>query len=101
MVNIKAVLNPNPSIKLPKAKGIIAPPTIAIQSNPEACAFKSPKPSSVKVKMVGNIIELNKPTAKIDHIETKPTVLIEIAIKTIASKAKILSTLPGDIIFVK
>ena len=38
----------------------------------EACGFKSPNPSIVKAKMVGNIIELNSPTAKIDHMDTKP-----------------------------
>ena len=48
--------------------------------------------------MVGNIIELNNPTAKIDHMEINPSVLIEITIIRIASKANILNTLPGAII---
>ena len=101
MVKIKAILKPKPSIKLPNIKGIIAPPTIAIQSKPEACAFKSPKPSKLKENIVGNIIELNNPTAKIDHIESKPVVFIEIKIKEIANKEKILKTFPGEIILVK
>ena len=101
MVKRNAVLKPKPSIKLPKANGIIAPPTIAIHNKPEACAFKSPKPSKLKVKIVGNIIELNNPTANIDHIETNPVVLIEIKIIAIANEAKMLNTFPGDIIFVK
>ena len=79
----------------------MAPPTIAIHSKPEACAFKSPNPSKLKVKIVGNMIELNKPTAKIDHIETKPVVFIEIRIIAIANKAKILKTFPGAKILVK
>ncbi len=76
MVKINAVLNPKRSIKLPKAKGIIAPPTIAMHNKPEACAFKSPKPSKDNVKIVGNMIELNNPTAKIDHIESNTVVFI-------------------------
>ena len=72
-----------------------------MHSKPDACAFNSPKPSKVRVNIVGNIMELNNPTAKIDHIEISPCVFIEIAIITIASKAKILSTFPGAIIFVK
>lgn len=101
MVKINAVLNPKPSIKLPKTKGIIAPPTIAIHNKPDACAFKSPKPSKLNVKIVGNIIELNNPTANIDHIESNPVVLIEIKIIAIAKEAKIANTFPGEIIFVK
>ena len=101
MVSKKAVLNPKLSIKLPNAKGIIAPPTIAIHSKPEACAFKSPKPSKLNVKMVGNIIELNKPTAKILHIESNPVVFMEMNIMATAKKANRLSTLPGFIILVK
>ena len=79
----------------------MAPPTIAIQSRPEAWAFSSPKPSNVNVNMVGNMIELNNPTTKIDHIETNPFEVMEIAIMTIADSAKILNTLPGVIIFVR
>ena len=73
----------------------MAPPTIAIHSSPEACAFKSPKPSSDNVKIVGNIMELKKPTAKIDHIESSPVVFIEIKIMEIAKEAKIPKTFPG------
>ena len=80
---------------------MIAPPTIAMQSKPEACAFRSPKPSKLNVNIVGNIIELNKPTDKIDHIEIKPTVFIEIRIITIAKKEKIVNTFPGVITLVK
>ena len=73
----------------------MAPPTIAIHSSPEACAFKSPKPSSDKVKMVGNIMELNNPTAKIDYIDNSPVVFIEIKIKAMAKEAKMPKTFPG------
>jgi|TARA_B110000240_G_C13449679_1_gene431960 hypothetical protein len=74
---------------------MIAPPTIAIHSKPEACAFKSPKPSSDKVKIVGNIMELKKSTAKIDHIENNPVVFIEIKIMAISKEAKMPKTFTG------
>ena len=88
-------MNPKLSIKPPNTKGIIAPPTIAIHSKPDAWAFKSPKPSKVNVKIVGNIIELNNPTAKIDHIDSNPCELMETTIITMANNAKILNTLPA------
>ena len=74
---------------------------MAIHSKPEACAFKSPKPSSDKVNIVGNIMELNNPTAKIDHMDSSPVVLIEIRIMAMAKKAKIPKTFPGAKIRVK
>ena len=51
--------------------------------------------------MVGNIMELNNPTARIDHIEINPCVLIDINIIRIANEAKILKTFPASIIFVR
>ncbi|EDP94357.1 hypothetical protein KAOT1_09921 [Kordia algicida OT-1] len=51
--------------------------------------------------MVGNMIELNNPTAKMDHIEINPVVVIDIAIIEIASIAKMLNTFAGDIILVR
>ena len=47
---------------------MIAPPKIAVHNNPEAFGFNSPKPSIAKVKIVGNIMELNKPTDNMLHI---------------------------------
>lgn len=79
----------------------MAPPTIAIHNNPEACAFKSPKPSKLSVKIVGNMMELNNPTANIDHIDNNPSVFMEIKIMKIAKNEKILNTFPGSMIFVK
>lgn len=101
MAKRNAVLNPSASIKEPKIKGMIAPPTIAMHNNPDACALRSPKPSKLSVKIVGNIIELNNPTAKIDHIEIKPVVAIDIRIIPTANDAKMLRTLAGAKIVVK
>jgi len=80
-------LKPILSVNKPYNGGIIAPPTIAVHNNPDAFGFNSPKPSIAKVKIVGNIIELNKPTARMLHIDIKPVVLIEIRIKVIAKVA--------------
>ena len=79
----------------------MAPPTIAIHKSPEPLGFNSPIPSIAKVNMVGNIIELNKPTARILHIDINPVVLIEIRINKMAIEAKMLNTFPGFIIFVR
>ncbi len=96
-----ANLNPSISVRNPYKGGITAPPTIAVQSNPEACAFKSPNPSSVNVKIVGNMMELNNPTDKIDHSATSPFVFIEINMSSIESDAKIPKTFAGANILVR
>ena len=101
MAKRKAILKPSVSINEPNIKGIIAPPTIAMHNNPDACALRSPRPSKLSVKIVGNMIELNNPTAKIDHIEIKPVVAIEIKIMPTANDAKMLNTLDGAKIVVK
>ena len=46
------------------------------------------------VKMVGNIIELNNPTASIPHIAIRPLVAIEVKTNTDANEAKRASTYP-------
>lgn len=79
----------------------MAPPKIAVHNNPDALGFSSPNPSIAKVKMVGNIMELNNPTAKMLHIAMYPLVFIETKIKEIASVAKIPKTVPGLIILVR
>ena len=82
-------------------KGIIAPPTIAVHSNPDPFGFNLPIPLIDKVKIVGNIIELNKPTAKMLHILINPAVLTDVRINMIDIEAKIPSIFPGFIIFVR
>ena len=62
------------SDRYPKNGGISAPPTMAVHNKPDAFGFKSPIPSMANVNMVGNIMELNNPTAKMLHILTKPFV---------------------------
>ena len=98
---IKAALKPIISVKYPYKGGISAPPTIAVHNKPDALGFNSPIPSIAKVKIVGNMMELNKPTAKILHILNKPVVLIEMRINIMATLANIPSTFPGFIIRVK
>ena len=101
VIHEKASLNPRASIKLPQISGMMAPPTIAIHNNPEPLGFKSPVPSMANVKMVGNIIELNKPTAKMLHIEIKPVLETEMIINAMAILANMPSTFPGFMILVK
>ena len=85
---MKAILNPDISVKNPYKGGMNAPPAIAVHSIPEPCGFNSPKSSIAKLNMVGNIMELKRPTARIDHIETNPFVDMLIKIKNIARELK-------------
>ena len=66
----------------------MAPPTIAKHKIPEPWLVCLPNPLIAKLKIVGNIIELKSPTAKMDHIETKPVVDMEMMIKVMANIAK-------------
>jgi hypothetical protein len=54
-----------------------------------------------KVKIVGNIMELNRPTARMLHIEIIPTVFMEVIISRSAPIAKKESTFDGEKILVK
>ena len=88
----KAFLNPATSEKYPNNGGMIAPPTIAVHNKPEAFGFSGPKPSMANVKMVGNIIELNNPTASILHIANMPWETIDVKTNVLANVAKRAST---------
>ena len=61
------MLMPYASANSPCIGGTIAPPKIAITKSEEPCAVASPRFCMDKVKMVGNIMELNKPTATKHH----------------------------------
>ena len=54
-----------------------------------------PNPSIARVKIVGNIIELNKPTAKMLHIANGPFVSIEVTTSAPAQNARMAKVLPG------
>ena len=95
MAEIKATLKLASTERYPNNNGTNAPPTIAVHSNPEPCGFKSPKPSIAKLKIVGNIIELNSPTANTAHNAIKPDVDIEITISKIAATENKLNTFWG------
>jgi hypothetical protein len=49
----------------PTIMGTTAPPTIAIFISPDPLPVSGPSSASPKLKMVGNMIELNNPTARI------------------------------------
>ena len=98
---IRENLKPIKSVNKPYSGGIIAPPTMPVHSNPEPFGFKLPKPLSDNVNIVGNIIELNSPMAKILHIDINPFEFADRKIRKIAIKAKKLSTLPAWKILVR
>ena len=100
-MKINAILKPKLSVNFPYKGGIIAPPTIAVHNKPDPFGFNSPIPSMAKVNIVGNIIELNNPTARMLHMLNNPDVLIDIIMSEMASVAKIPSTLPGFMILVR
>ena len=80
------------SIATPTAIGINAPPTIDVTNTPEASGVSSPNPSNDKVNIVGNMIELKKPTSKMLNMAIKPLVLTDSNTSTMAPKAKTRNT---------
>ena len=52
-----------------------------------------PKPSIPRVKMLGNMMELKKPTAKMLHIATWPALIIEVTVSKAAAIAATPNTL--------
>ena len=92
---MKPKANPEASISAPTINGIIAPPTMAVHNNPEPFAFNFPEPFIAKVKIVGNITELNNPTSNMDHMAINPEELIEITNSEMATTENKLNTLLG------
>ena len=68
---------------------------------PEACGFKSSNPSRDSVKIVGNMIELNNPTPKIENIAINPKDIDDINKRTMAPIAKNDNTNDGLMTLVK
>ena len=68
---------------------------------PDAWGFKSSNPSRESVNMVGNMIELNNPTPKIENIAINPKDIEDINNRTIAPMANKDNTNDGLITLVK
>ena len=58
-----------------------------MQRIPDACPVCFPSPSMASVKIVGNIIELKRPTDKMAIIETCPVEKIAASMRTITAHA--------------
>src|ERR1700748_355729 len=86
---------PIASATKPWSTGMRAPPTIAMQRMPEPWLVCLPRPSMASVKIVGNMIELKRPTAMIAYIAVEPEVAIESAMSAMAPTACTPRTLPG------
>jgi len=56
----------------------MAPPTIATQIIAEPSAARGPKPSQAKAKMVGNMMEMNRPIASNAQPDTAPVAVADI-----------------------
>ena len=93
---MSAIFSPERSAALPVIPGTIAPPTIAMQMTPDPSAVRLPRPSLARVKIVGNMMELNRPMASKDPAENCPTVLAEISSSAMTAAAAQESTLPGE-----
>ena len=76
------------SARNPCSSGIMAPPTIARQRMPEPWLVCFPSFATARLKMVGNIIELHRPTKRIAHIAVAP--LLNTATNTSALAAKVI-----------
>src|SRR5258708_23741066 len=93
---MSAYFKPHKSAALPVTSGTMAPPTMAMQITPEPSAARSPRPSLASVKIVGNMMELNKPIASSDQADTAPEVLAEIVSRAMTMPATQARTLPGE-----
>src|ERR1700676_5264801 len=92
---MSACFNPHRSAALPVTSGTMAPPTMATQITPDPSAARLPRPSLANVKIVGNMMELNRPIASSDQPETNPVVFAEIVNRTMTVAAAQANTLPG------
>ena len=54
------------------AGGMNAPPTMAVHKTPDPCGLPSPRSSMAKVKMVGNMMLLQNPTASTNNNAATP-----------------------------
>src|SRR5215472_15891823 len=61
----------------PWINGTIAPPTIAIFRMPDALPVKGPSSATPRLKIVGNMMELKNPTARMLHMAKCPCVSID------------------------
>jgi hypothetical protein len=71
---------------------MIAPPSIAVESNPEALPVEAPSPLTERENIDANIIELHNPTAIISHTAILPLLNTDPKINTIAIRAITAST---------
>lgn len=79
----------------PWAKESTAPPTIAVDSNPEALVVWAPNPCTDKENITANIMALHKPTATIHHTANIPELITEHTIRDAAKTAAMANTLAG------
>ena len=63
---------------------------------PEAEAERGPSPSDANEKIVGNMIELQRPIASNDQPDTAPIVCEEMNSSVMTPAAATASTLPGE-----
>ena len=75
------------SANIPCSRGIIAPPTIAIQRIPEPWLVNFPSFFSPSANMVGNMMELQRPMASTDHMANLPWLKMVIISNVIAVNA--------------
>src|SRR5438445_13898126 len=71
--NRNTACNEEESAIQPAIRGSTAPPIMAMHSNPDVAAAEAELRSRVIVKMVGNMIELNSPTAIAQTAAASPT----------------------------
>src|SRR3546814_15604013 len=62
---------------------------------PDPCGVRSPSPSVARLKIVGNISELQKQTRISAQPDSAPVVTADRMISEIAPAAKVVSTRPG------
>ena len=79
------------------AGGMNAPPTMAVHNTPDPCGLPSPRSSMANVKMVGNMMLLQTPTANTDNNAETPDKEMDVTIKSMANKPAPASNVDGFI----
>src|SRR5574337_836665 len=93
----KACCRPIWSAITPCSCGITAPPTMAMISRLEALLVIGPRRSMPSEKMVGNMIELNRPIAMMLYIAVVPALSMVVSTSKALIAANVANSLRGEI----
>src|SRR3569833_1448614 len=80
---------------IPLTSGIMAPPTMAMHKMPEPFGAASPSPSTARAKIVGNMMELQRPIAMMAAAAVAPVENDDSSASAAAKAPQTASATPG------